>query len=60
MPITREDIHRTNLGRKHEQLEGLKALYEEWRPFKDEEDEYMMHLKKRIKVTENQLRNMRP
>jgi len=54
-------MHKVKLGAKKDQLDGLKALYKEWEEFgTDEFDPYMLHLKRRIRVTENQLRNMRP
>ena len=58
---SRYNMHKVKLGAKKDQLDGLKALYKEWEEFgTDEFDPYMLHLKRRIRVTENQLRNMRP
>lgn len=53
-------MHKRNKERKEEQLSLTKDLYASWLPYKDENDPYMVHLRRRIKVTENQLKNMKP
>lgn len=57
---TREDGHKERLLVKVTTLDGLKALYEEWLPYKDRDDPYMVKLSGRIHKVESQLRNMRP
>ena len=58
--IIRDCDHKQRLFNKHQTLDGLKALYDEWLPFKQPDDPYMQHLQKRIHRTECQLKNMRP
>lgn len=60
LSISRFDMHKRNKERKEEQLSLTKDLYASWLPYKDENDPYMVHLRRRIKVTENQLKNMKP
>jgi hypothetical protein len=55
-----QEIHKDRLAAKYEKLEGLRALYAEWEPHLPEFDEYMRHLRERIRKCECQLKNMRP
>jgi hypothetical protein len=48
------------MAAKYEKLEMLKAMLEEWLPFKAEDDPLIVDLKQRIKSTDTQLQNMRP
>lgn len=52
--------HRAKLEAKHDKLEGLKALYEEWKPHLPESHEYMRELWEKIRRCETQLQNMFP
>ncbi len=59
--LIRDIDHTNRVQRKHQRLDGLKAIREEWtsRGY-DDTDMYVSDLNRRIKRTENQLRNMRP
>ena len=59
--LIRDIDHTGRLHRKYERLQGLQALLEEWtaRGY-DETDLYVFRLKHKIKITEIQLKNMRP
>lgn len=59
--LIRDIDHVNRVHRKHERLEGLRAIREEWisRGY-DDTDMYVNDLSQRIRRTENQLRNMRP
>lgn len=59
--IIQEADHRQRLHNKLERLAMLKAIYEEWTDQGyDETDLYVFELKHRIRLTEVQLKNMRP
>ncbi len=58
--ITRDCNHEERLFKKHQTLDGLKALYETWLPYREPDHPDMQRIQKRIHHTENQLRNMRP
>lgn len=59
--LTRDKDHKQRLREKHEKLEGLKALLEEWTEAGyNETDLYVATLHHRIRLTEVQLKNMRP
>ncbi len=58
--VTREHMHRERIAKKHDTLEGLKALYASWETKLEHDDEYLKHLRERIHRCEIQLTNMRP
>lgn len=60
LSISRFDMHRRKLEEKHNQFEGLKALYAEWIQVRPYHDSYMKHLRQRIDIAEKQLKAMRP
>lgn len=58
--IVRDINHHERVFTKSETIKGLKALYEEWLPYRDPEHPEMVRIQKRIHKVETQLRNMRP
>jgi hypothetical protein len=54
----RDRKHKDNILVKAETLDGLRALYQEWKLVLHPSDPYMRRLKQRIRKTESQLRNM--
>ena len=58
--IVRDVDHANRLHIKNETLKGLKALYEEWIPYREPDHPDMLRIQRRIKQTENQLKCMRP
>lgn len=59
--LTRDTDHKQRLCDKYARLEGLKALLEEWEQAGyNDTDLYVCELKRRIRLTEVQLKNMRP
>lgn len=59
--LIRDIDHKQRLHDKYERLNGLRAILEEWlSEGYDETDLYVSKLQRRIRLTEVQLKNMRP
>jgi hypothetical protein len=59
--LVRDIDHKQRLHNKYERLQGLRALLEEWvAQGYNETDMYVCKLQRRIRLTEVQLKNMRP
>ena len=56
--VQHERVHRDKLQRKVEKIEGLKALLEMWEGHEDEDHEYILELRARLRSAENQLAAM--